>query len=94
VVLAAAAFVLEYAIGGTGGAPIGTVLAAMVGVHTLIGIGEGIITALTVGVVLGVRPDLVHGASDLQAPLALGPKPGPAGRGGELICTLGSCACS
>ncbi len=75
VVLAAATFVLEYATGGTGGAPIGTVLAAMVGVHTLIGVGEGIITALTVGVVLGVRPDLVDGASDLQTPLALGPKP-------------------
>src|SRR5918999_3766278 len=77
VVLAAAAFVLEYAVGGTGGVPIGTVLAAMVGVHTLIGIGEGIITALTVGVVLGVRPDLVYGAADLQAPLILGPKPEP-----------------
>ncbi len=75
VVLAAGAFVLEYAVGGTGGAPIGTVLAAMVGVHTLIGIGEGIISALTVGVVLGVRPDLVDGASDLQTPLALGPRP-------------------
>jgi cobalt/nickel transport system permease protein len=48
----------------------------MVGVHTLIGIGEGIITALTVGVVLGVRPDLVYGAADLQTPLLLGPKPG------------------
>ena len=56
----------------------GTVFAAMVGVHTLIGIGEGIITALTVGVVLGVRPDLVYGAQDLQAPLTLGTKPGPA----------------
>ena len=78
VVLAASAFVVEYAIGGTGGVPIGTVLAAMVGVHTLIGIGEGIITALTVGVVLGVRPDLVYGASDLQAPLALRSQPGPA----------------
>ena len=78
VVLAASAFVVEYAMGGTGGVPIGTVLAAMVGVHTLIGIGEGIITALTVGVVLGVRPDLVYGASDLQAPLALRSQPGPA----------------
>ena len=75
VVLAASAFVLEYALGGTGGAPVSTVLAAMVGVHTLIGVGEGVITALTVGVVLGVRPDLVYGASDLQTPLALGPKP-------------------
>jgi cobalt/nickel transport system permease protein len=78
VVLAASAFVLEYAIGGSGGAPVGTVFAAMVGVHTLIGIGEGVITALTVGVVLGVRPDLVYGAQDLQAPLTLGTRPGPA----------------
>jgi len=75
VVLAAAAFVVEYAIGGAGNAPVGTVLAAMVGVHTLIGIGEGLITALTVGVVLGVRPDLVYGAQDLQAPLALRTEP-------------------
>ena len=76
VVLASLAFVVEYAVGGAGGASVGTVFAAMVGVHTLIGIGEGIITALTVGVVLGVRPDLVYGAADLQAPLVLGPKPG------------------
>ena len=77
VVLAASAFVVEYALGGTGGAPVSTVLAAMVGVHTLIGIGEGVITALTVGVVLGVRPDLVYGAADLQAPLSLRPEPAP-----------------
>ena len=76
VVLASLAFVVEYAIGDTGGASVGTVLAAMVGVHTLIGIGEGIITALTVGVVLRVRPDLVYGAADLQAPLVVGPQPG------------------
>jgi cobalt/nickel transport system permease protein len=79
VVLAASAFVVEYAAGGAGGAPVGTVLAAMVGVHSLIGIGEGIITALTVGVVLGVRPDLVHGAEDLRTPLALRTRPEPAG---------------
>jgi cobalt/nickel transport system permease protein len=47
------------------------VLGVMVGVHTLIGIGEGIITALTVAAVLAVRPDLVHGAADLQTPLVL-----------------------
>ena len=75
VVLAAGSFVVEYAIGGSGAAPVGTVFAAMVGVHTLIGIGEGIITALTVGVVLGVRPDLVYGAQDLQVPLVLGTEP-------------------
>jgi cobalt/nickel transport system permease protein len=76
VVLASLAFVVEYAIGGNGGALVGTVFAAMVGVHTLIGIGEGIITALTVGVVLGVRPDLVYGAADLQTPLVLAANPG------------------
>jgi len=80
VVLASLAFVVEYAVGGSGGASVGTVFAAMVGVHTLIGIGEGIITALTVGVVLGVRPDLVYGAADLQAPLVLGPKPAETAR--------------
>jgi cobalt/nickel transport system permease protein len=37
----------------------------MVGVHALIGIGEGVITALTVGAVLATRPDLVYGAADL-----------------------------
>ena len=76
VVLASLAFVVEYAIGGTGGAPVGTVFAAMVGVHTLIGIGEGIITALTVAAVLAVRPDLVYGAADLRTPLVLDVTPG------------------
>ena len=80
VVLASLAFVVEYAIGGNGGAPVGTVFAAMAGVHTLIGIGEGIITALTVAAVLAVRPDLVYGAADLQSPLVLDTTPGePAG---------------
>lgn len=62
VVLASIGFVVEYAVGGAGGASVGTVAAAMVGVHLLIGIGEGIITALTVSAVLASRPDLVHGA--------------------------------
>jgi cobalt/nickel transport system permease protein len=72
VVLASLAFVAEYALGGTGDAPIGTVLAAMAGVHTLIGVGEGVITGMAVGAVLAVRPDLVYGASDLAPPLRLG----------------------
>jgi cobalt/nickel transport system permease protein len=59
-------FVLEYSIGGEGGAPLQAVFQAMVGVHSLIGIGEGIITALAVGAVLAVRPDLVKGVSDLR----------------------------
>ena len=43
------AFVLEYALGGVGGAPIGTVLGAMTGIHALIGVGEGLITATALG---------------------------------------------
>jgi cobalt/nickel transport system permease protein len=70
VLLSAAAFTLEYWIGGNGTASATAVGTAMLGVHTLIGIGEGIITASTIGTVLAVRPDLVHGASHL-APVLL-----------------------
>lgn len=65
VVLSSLAFSLQYAIGGTGGADARSVTFAMVGVHLLIGIGEGVITAFTVSAVLASRPDLVHGARDL-----------------------------
>jgi len=57
----AIAFVAEYAIGGTGTVDLATVFAAMVGVHLLIGVGEGIITALVVVAVYLARPDLVFG---------------------------------
>lgn len=62
---AALMFVLEFALGGTADVSIGAVFTAMVGVHVLIGIGEALITAFTVGSVLAVRPDLVYGARDL-----------------------------
>lgn len=68
---AAAAFTLIYAIGGTTDVPLSKVFGAMVGVHVLIGIGEAAITAATVGAVIAVRPDLVHGARSLSAPLKL-----------------------
>ena len=58
---AAAGFVLQYALGGTGTFAISTVLTAMVGTHLLIGIGEAVITALTVSAVLATRADLVFG---------------------------------
>ncbi len=83
VVAASIAFTIEYALGGTGGASVRTVLVAMVGVHTLIGIGEGIITALIVGVVLGVRPDLVYGARDLLPTLELRADPVSVAGGGR-----------
>ncbi|QES55049.1 cobalt ABC transporter permease [Streptomyces venezuelae] len=68
---AAAAFTAVYAVGGTTDVPIGKVFTAMVGVHVLIGIGEAAITAATVGAVIAVRPDLVHGARGLTSPLKL-----------------------
>ncbi|MFB7588326.1 energy-coupling factor ABC transporter permease [Streptomyces sp. NPDC056169] len=68
---AAAAFTLVYAIGGTTDVPLSKVLTAMVGVHVLIGIGEAVITMLTVGAVVAVRPDLVFGARGLTSPLKL-----------------------
>ncbi|MEU0115539.1 energy-coupling factor ABC transporter permease [Streptomyces bobili] len=68
---AALAFTLMYAVGGTTDVAIGKVATAMVGVHVLIGIGEATITALTVGAVIAVRPDLVYGARGLQQKLRL-----------------------
>jgi cobalt/nickel transport system permease protein len=80
-VLAALAFVVEYALGGAGGASVGTVAGAMAGTHVLIGIGEGLITAATVGAVMAARPDLVLGASDLAAGRAAGVRGGRGRRG-------------
>lgn len=68
---AAVAFTLIYAVGGTTDVSIGKVATAMIGVHVLIGIGEAVITALTVGAVVAVRPDLVYGARGLQQKLKL-----------------------
>ncbi|WP_432002464.1 energy-coupling factor ABC transporter permease [Streptomyces sioyaensis] len=78
---AAVTFTALYALGGTADVPIGKVFTAMVGVHVLIGIGEAAITALTVGAVIAVRPDLVYGARGLTAPLELRTSPlgAPAG---------------
>ena len=61
-VLAAVVFVGEYALGGNDAVSPTSLAGAMIGVHAVIGIGEGVITALAVGSVLAVRPDLVHGA--------------------------------
>ena len=73
VVLAAVGFVIEYSLGGTVDLSLAAVLGAMVGVHVLIGIGEAVITGMTVSAVLAVRPDLVHGAGDLVPAPAVQP---------------------
>ena len=69
-VVASMGFVLEYAIGGAGGATLGTMFALMGGLHVLIGIGEGVITAATVGAVAAARPDLVYLLRGTGRPLA------------------------
>ncbi|HEX5621689.1 MAG TPA: energy-coupling factor ABC transporter permease [Solirubrobacteraceae bacterium] len=58
VMAGATATALELAISGT--VPLGTVLPAMLGVHTLIGIGEAVITVAAVSAVLSTRPDVVR----------------------------------
>ena len=65
VLLAAMAFIVEFALGGPTDGSLGSVTAAMLGVHTLIAFCEGAITAAALRLVLGTRPDLVHGAGVL-----------------------------
>lgn len=57
VFLASIACALELAISGV--LPLGVVLPAMAGVHALIGIGEGLITAAVLSLVMATRADLL-----------------------------------
>ena len=59
--IAAVGFVFQYSLGATATFSVSAVLGAMVGTHILIGIGEAIITALTVSAVMASRSDLVFG---------------------------------
>jgi cobalt/nickel transport system permease protein len=65
VVLSATAFSIEWLFGASAPVPFDTVFGAMVGVHALIGIGEGVLSALVVAAVMATRADLVTGARDL-----------------------------
>jgi len=69
--VASLAFVGLYAVGGTVDIPLASLTTAMVGVHTLIGIGEAAITFLAVGSIAAVRPDLVYGARRVLAARSL-----------------------
>ena len=68
---AALVFVLLFAVGGNADLPLATLTAAMLGWHVLVGIGEAVITALTVSAVVAVRPDLVYAARDVRPSLQL-----------------------
>jgi cobalt/nickel transport system permease protein len=69
--VAALVFVGLYAVGGTVDIPLGTLTTAMLGVHTLIGLGEAAITFMAVGSIVAVRPDLVYGARRVLASRSL-----------------------
>jgi cobalt/nickel transport system permease protein len=58
VMAGATATAVELAISGT--VPLHTVLPAMLGVHTAIGIGEAVITVAAVSAVMSTRPDVVR----------------------------------
>lgn len=73
--VAAAVFVLLYAVGGTADISFDALMTTMLGVHALIGLGEGAITFLAVGAIIAVRPDLVYGARGLLARRELEIKP-------------------
>ncbi len=61
-ICAAMGFVVEYAIGGavSVSTSVTAVAGYMLGTHALIGIGEGLITAVTVMAVARARPDLIY----------------------------------
>jgi cobalt/nickel transport system permease protein len=65
--VAALCFVGLYAVGGAVDIPLRSLAVAMVGVHSLIGMGEAVITFFAVGSILAVRPDLVYGARRVLA---------------------------
>ncbi len=71
---AATGFLAFYTLGPVTPVPMGTVVPVLLGVHVLIGLGEALITAATLGSVLAVRPDLVYGARGLRRPLELRPR--------------------
>ncbi len=64
-----------FAIGGVADIPVGAVLTAMVGWHSLIGIGEAVITGLVVSAVVATRPDLVYAARPILAATRLEVRP-------------------
>jgi cobalt/nickel transport system permease protein len=69
--VAALVFVVLYAAGGTATLPLPALVTSMLGWHVLIGVGEAVITALTVGAVVAVRPDLVYAVRDRRPSLVL-----------------------
>lgn len=73
VAAAAASFVAEFALGGTAPVSLAALGTAVIGVHVVIGTVEGVITALVIGAVASVRPDLVAGLRRLPTRSSVSP---------------------
>ena len=71
--LSALVFTGLYEVGGTADIALVPLATAMVGIHLVIGVGEGVLTGLIVGAVLSSRPDLVFAAAEPAAVPALAP---------------------
>ena len=74
--VAALVFTLLFAVGGTAPVAVDTVLTAMLAWHSVIGLGEALITGLVVASVTAVRPDLVYGARPALRERSLVIRPG------------------
>jgi len=89
VILSSQGFVLQYFLGGDVDLIVdyGQIATALAGVHSLIGVGEGVVAAVTVTAVARVRPDLVHAlhGERLSATTAAAPSAKPLIAVGALV---------
>lgn len=69
--IAALAFTGLYVIGGAVDISTGRLATAMIGWHTLIGIGEAVITAAVLSAVVATRPDLIYAVRKYRGSLVL-----------------------
>lgn len=64
VLAASVLFTAEYAVGGAAGLPVRTVAVSTIGVYSVVALFEGVVTALVVRALLGLRADLVRVAPE------------------------------
>ena len=69
--MAAFGFVVQYALGGNATFSLTSVFTAMIGTHIVIGIGEALITGLTISAIMASRSDLVHGWKSNETKLVI-----------------------
>lgn len=83
--VAALVFVGLYGVGGAVPIPMGTLTAAMLGWHAVIGVGEALITGVVLSAVVAVRPDLVYAVRDRRTALLVDGEPEPADTRGATV---------